>query len=67
MITAKKKNDKYYPDLILGLEYEVKDIRDYLYLKHNKRHYCKKYFDFYRNGIKITMKQAISCLILESM
>lgn len=54
MITAKKIADKYYPDIYMNREYEVEDIRDYLYLKGNKRHYQKKYFEFFRKGKRIT-------------
>lgn len=67
MITAKKIVEKYYPDIYMNREYEVEDIRDYLYLKGNKRHYQKKYFQFYKNGRKITKEQASAYVILESM
>ena len=67
MITAKKKIDKYYPDIEMGREYEVEDIRDYLYLKNNKRHYQTKYFEFFRNGRRITQEQARAYVILETL
>lgn len=67
MITAKKIVDKYYPDLLMNKEYEVEDIRDYLYLKGNKRHYKTKYFEFFRNGRRITLEQARAYVILETL
>lgn len=67
MITAKKIVEKYYPDLLMNKEYEVEDIRDYLYLKGNKRHYQTKCFEFYRNGRKITLEQARAYVILETL
>lgn len=67
MITAKKIVDKYYPDIYMNREYEVEDIRDYLYLKGNKRHYQTRYFEFYRNGRKITLEQARAYVILETL
>ena len=67
MITAKKIVDKYYPDIYMNREYEVEDIRDYLYLKGNKRHYQKKYFQFYKNGRKITQEQAMAYVILGTL
>lgn len=67
MITAKKIADKYYPDIYMNREYEVEDIRDYLYLKGNKRHYQKKYFEFFRKGRRITQEHARAYVILEKL
>lgn len=66
MITAKKRTDKYYPDIEMDKEYEVDYVGDYVFLKGNKRHYKPKYFQLYRNGNKITVEQAKAYMILES-
>ena len=44
-------------------EYEVSDIRSYLFLKHNKRHYQLKYFKFFKDGEPITLKDARKYII----
>lgn len=58
MITAKKIVEEYYPDIENNRMYEVEDIRDYMYLKNNKRHYIARYFQLYKNGKEITEEQA---------
>lgn len=67
MIVAKKRVEHYYPDIYMNTEYEVVDIRDYLYLKDNKRHYQARYFEFFRNGRRITQEQARAYVILETL
>ena len=66
MITAKKKVEKYYTDLQMDKEYEVSDIRSYLFLKHNKRHYQLKYFKFFKDGEPITQKDARKYIITKT-
>lgn len=67
MIVAKKRVEHYYPDIYMNTEYEVVDIRDYLYLKDNKRHYQARYFRFFRNGNEITQKEAKMYLEIDSI
>ena len=67
MITAKKKVGKYYTDLVMDKEYEVADIRSYLFLKHNKRHYQVKYFKFFKDGKPITLKEAKTYIVFQTV
>lgn len=67
MITAKKKVEKYYPDILMDKEYEVETIGYYLHFVGNKRHYKPKYFQLYRNGKPITVEQAKAYKIIGNL
>ena len=65
MITAKKIDEEVYPDIKMGREYEVEDVREYIFIKGNKRHYRPIHFNLFKDGKKITVESARCYVILE--
>jgi len=66
MITVRMPKQTYI-DLKTDTDYEVVDIGMYIKIKGNPRHYDSKCFDYFKDGQKITKKEAIKYLIFEAV
>lgn len=66
MITVRMPKQTYI-DLEVGTDYEVVDIGVYIKIKGNPRHYNSKYFEYYKDGNKITKKAAKKYLIFKAV